>query len=457
VKRIALVSLVSLVSFVSLVWPGPIGAVPGKRIEYGDLPAALQRRWASKAEFTAYVRDVETDTDRRVADGEREHLIHYALQSAVFTTRPRIEPAISSLAFVNALSQAERDRLVEDPAYVPNARWPPDERARVVDLLNALRKGPTDARLAYFRKLLRFDAGAPTAESLYPDYVRVVRFLYRKEFLAGGDAATISRSYQSRAHSSDTQIEAGLGVYLGLGTLRALESSPRIRSVVVIGPGLDLAPRTDLVDAVPPQSYQPFAVADALLRLSLSTESQLSIRSVDVNPRVVQFLQAVGRAPITLHLFTGVAETADTPFSAEYRAYLNELGRAIGQDVAAPRRIATDGRYRRSILVRSGVRQAISAERLNIITERPAAGDGADLVIATNVLSYFDDRQLALALANIAASLRPGGYLLHNESREGLVELAGAVGLPVLQMRTAVLGGPAARPLYDSIWLHRKP
>ena len=57
---------------------------------------------------------------------------------------------------------------------------------------------------------------------------------------------------------------------------------------------------------------------------------------------------------------------------------------------------------------------------------------------------------------NIAAMLRPGGYLLHNESREGLAELAGAIGLPVLQMRTAVLGGPAARPLYDAVWLHQK-
>ena len=446
----------AFVSLVSLVLIAAAEADRTRRIEYTDLPAALQRRWTSEAEFTAYVRAVETDTERRVADGEREHLIHYALQSTAFTRRPRIEPALSSLAFVNSLSQPDRDRLVEDPAYIPNARWPPDERGRVADLLTALRKGPTDARLAYFRTLLRFDAGTPSVESLYPDYVRVARFLYRKEFLTGGNAAAISRSYQSRAHSSDTQIEAGLGVYLGLGTLRALESSPHIGNVVIVGPGLDLAPRTDLVDAVPPQSYQPFAVADALLRLSLSTESHLSIRSVDVNPRVVQFLRAGTAGPITLHLFTGVVETAGSPFSAEYRAYLSELGRAIGQDVAPPRRIASDDRYRRSILVRPGVRQAMTAEQRNIITERPAAGDAADLVIATNVLSYFDDRQLALALANIAASLRPGGYLLHNESREGLVEIAGAVGLPVRQMRTAILGGPPAHPLYDSIWLHRK-
>ena len=72
------------------------------------------------------------------------------------------------------------------------------------------------------------------------------------------------------------------------------------------------------------------------------------------------------------------------------------------------------------------------------------------------MLTYFDDHQLALALANITAMLRPGGYLIHNESRAGLVDVASALGLPVLHQRTAILGGPPARPLYDTIWLHQK-
>jgi SAM-dependent methyltransferase len=444
---------VSFVSFVSLVHAGGRSV----RVEYSDLPAALRQRWSTQAEFAAYLRGVETDTDRRVAEGEREHRIYYALQSATFTTRPRIEPAISALAFVGKLSQPERSRLVEDPSYLPNAGWPPAERARVADLLNALRKGPSDARLAYFRELLSSDRGAPSVESLYPDYVRVARFLYRKEFLSGGDAATVSQLYQSRAHSSDTQIEAGFGVYLGLGTARALEPALRMTSVLVVGPGLDLAPRTDLIDVVAPQSYQPFAVADALVALSLASERDLRIHSIDVNPRVVRFIEAVAREPITLHVFTGMAEnTTEQPFSADYRTYVRQLGRAIGDEVAPPRAIASDRRYQHSIAVRPSFTRAMSAERLNIVSERLVDRGAFDLIVATNVLNYFDDRQLALALSNIAAMLRPGGILLHNESRAGLVETADAVGLPLLQMRTAVIGGPAERPLYDAVWLHRK-
>jgi SAM-dependent methyltransferase len=428
-----------------------------RRIAYSDLPSALQRHWSTSAGFAAYVRDVETDTDRRVAEGEREHLIYYALQSASFTTRPRIEPASSALAFVNRLSQPARDRLVEDPAYLPDAGWPAAERARVTDLVNPRRKGPADARFAYFRGQL---PPGTSVESLYPDYVRVARFLYRKESLSGGDAMTISRLYHSRAHSSDTQIEAGFGVYLGLGTIRALEPALRIANVLVVGPGLDLAPRTDLIDVVAPQSYQPFAVADALVALSLTTDRDLRIHSIDVNPRVVGFLESVTRGPGTLHLFTGIAETADQRFSADYRTYLRQLGRAVGNEVAPPDAIASDRRYQHSIAVRSSVTRGMSAERLNIVTERlrdrDASDSAFDLVVATNVLAYFDDRQLALALSNIAAMLRPGGYLVHNESRAGLAETADAVRLPAVQMRTAVIGGPSQHPLYDAVWLHRK-
>src|SRR6185295_7584803 len=165
------------------------------------------------------------------------------------------EPAASGLAFVGRLSQPERNRLLEDPSYLPSAGWPPAERARVADLLNALRQGPTDARLAYFRQLLFPGTASPSVESLYPDYVRVARFLYRKESLSGGDAAKVAQLYQGRAHSSDTQVEAGFGVYLGLGTLHALEPGLRVTKVLVVGPGLDLAPRTDLIDVAPPQSY----------------------------------------------------------------------------------------------------------------------------------------------------------------------------------------------------------
>jgi hypothetical protein len=428
-------------------------------IEYADLPRAIQQRLAAEGvpepRFSEYLRQVERDTERRVAEGEREHLVHYVLQSRRFTDRPAIEPAVSARRFVESLAEPERSRFLEDAAYVPARGWPEAERARAVDALDALKRLTTDARLSYFKQLAASTERPLSADALYADYVRVVRFLYKKEFAFEGMTAEVAQLYQTRPHSSDTQIESGFGVYLGLGALHALEPG-RITRVLVIGPGLDLAPRTDLIDMVEPQTYQPFAVADALLALSISSDADLRIESVDVNPRVVRFAESAARNPVTLHLFTGVIETREQPFSADYRDYVRALGRAVGSAVSPPPAIAADRRYQHSIAVRDSIRHAMSAERLNVITERLDDTPGFDLIVVTNVLTYFDDRQLSLALANIAAMLHVGGYLLHNESRAGLVETAASMHLPVLQMRTAVLGGSKSRPWYDTVWLHLK-
>jgi len=211
-----------------------------------------------------------------------------------------------------------------------------------------------------------------------------------------------------------------------------------------------------MIDAADPQSYQPLAVADGLLSLSLASERTLRVHSVDVNPRVVSALQTAARAPLTLHLFTGIAETAEQPFVPDYRAYVRGLGRAVGDLTIAPRPIASDRHYQHSIAVRPTIARAISAERLNIVTERLVGEPLFDLAVATNLLTYFDDRQLSLALANIAAMLRPGGYLVHNESRPGLIDAAARTGLPLRHSRTAILAGPSAMPLYDTVWLHQK-
>jgi hypothetical protein len=431
-----------------------------RRIEHGDLPDLVRRALAARgipeSGFVAYVERVQADTDRRLAEGEREHLIHFALQSRAFTGRAPIEPAVSARRYVERLPEAERHRLLDDPSYVPAVGWPPAERARVADLIRVFAAPSTNARLAYLRTLVAWEQPAMAIDGLYADYVRVARFLYQKEFVAASDAARIASLYETRPHSSDTQIEAGFGVYLGLGTLHALEPALRVRRVLVVGPGLDLAPRTDLIDAVDPQSYQPLAVADALLALSLASDEDLRVNSIDVNPRVVHALDAAAGAPLTLHLFTGIQETAERPFSPEYRAYVRALGRAIGAETRAPRVAASDRRYQHSIAVRPSVARALSADTLNIVTERLAAEPPFDLVIATNVLTYFDDSQLALALSNIGAMLRPGGYLIHNESRAGLIELASAAGLPLLHQRSAILGGPPDKPLYDTVWLHQK-
>jgi chemotaxis methyl-accepting protein methylase len=60
----------------------------------------------------------------------------------------------------------------------------------------------------------------------------------------------------------------------------------------------------------------------------------------------------------------------------------------------------------------------VEARDLNVVLQRPTLGpeDRFDLVIATNVLVYYDVFEQSLALLNIASMTRPGGFLLSNNA-----------------------------------------
>jgi len=59
---------------------------------------------------------------------------------------------------------------------------------------------------------------------------------------------------------------------------------------------------------------------------------------------------------------------------------------------------------------------------VHLLAQAPAAGP-FDLVIATNVLIYYDTFEQALAMSNIEAMLKPGAFLLANVSAPDLKSL----------------------------------
>jgi len=64
----------------------------------------------------------------------------------------------------------------------------------------------------------------------------------------------------------------------------------------------------------------------------------------------------------------------------------------------------------------------MSVSNVNIVTQR-LDGEAFDLVIATNVLIYYDTFEQALAMSNIEAMLKPGAFLLANVSAPDLKSL----------------------------------
>ncbi len=293
-----------------------------------------------------------------------------------------------------------------------------------------------------------------------------MRFLYEKEFVAVQQpdrTAAVGALYQARGLSTDASVEAGYVVYLGLATLKQLDPQRRIRNVLIVGPGLDLAPRTDLVDAAEPQSYQPFAVMDALLMLGLATRPELQVAAVDINPRVVEWIQRVRGTRRRLHLASGVTESNRVRFTSDFRQYFESIGRGIsvsddgraGLKTGPSKQIS--GRLVKVIDMDLRVAPRFGAIRLDVVVDR--IDRQFDLIIVTNVFPYLSDTDLLLALTNLNRMLAPGGTLLHNEPRPTLAEATSALNLALIHSRSAVIATVegAESPLYDAIWMHRAP
>ena len=437
-------------------------AAAARSVTWTDVPVSLrtrlQQEGVSSASFPQFLDRFNRTHAQRVRDGDLDHLVFYLLQSAHFTKQPAIEPALSARELVDGLAPADQAAFLEH-GTIDAARAPSIVRTRARDLLHAVDSQDPDLRLVYFRRLVTaaLPKGPAREQAVLQEYLRGMRFLYQKEFVARrapDPADAVAALYRSRGLSTDTAVEAGYAVYLGLGVLKSLEPDRRIRRVLIVGPGLDLAPRTSLLDATPPESYQPWAVIDAVVDLGLAKLNDLEVVGADINPRVVEHLRGERSSPPPLHLASGLQTTPQLTLERDYRDYFDRLGNAIAERREPA--VERNGRLTKTFQVQPSAARALAAERLDVVPER-LTGPPFDLAIATNILPYFDDTELALALANIAGMLAPGGVLLHNEPRPVLRELARDAGLELQQSRQAPIARVAgAPPLADTIFLYRR-
>jgi hypothetical protein len=234
-----------------------------------------------------------------------------------------------------------------------------------------------------------------------------------------------SRLFRSRGLSLDTSLPPCFAIDRALAKLVADGSLKpgSVRDVAVVGPGLDFTDKSAGFDFYPQQTLQPFALLDTLARLRLGAPgAPVRLTTLDISPRVNDHLRrahmrAAGGAPYQLHL------TLDRriDWTADLVQYWTQLGNRIGTEVPSTNFSAVpEGVNLRRISVRPAVALQIVPEDLDVIAERDPL-ESFDLVIATNVFVYYETLDQSLALKNIEAMLRPGGFLLSNNA---LLELA---------------------------------
>jgi SAM-dependent methyltransferase len=208
--------------------------------------------------------------------------------------------------------------------------------------------------------------------------------------------------------------------------------------VAIVGPGLDFADKDVGFDFYPQQTVQPFAVLNSLDRLGLAPAEGADVVLLDISPRVIDHVtRAVTRAEQSEGYSINLPLTRITEWSPEVRRYWETFGDRIGapaEGPAAPQ--ALDGQAElRTVRVAPAAVRHLSVKGLNVVTQR-LDGESFDLVIATNVFVYYDAFEQALALSNVDAMLKPGGYLLANFSAPQVRALT----IRPVETRTTVYG-----------------
>jgi SAM-dependent methyltransferase len=313
---------------------------------------------------------------------------------------------------------------------------------RLDDLLAGLASPGANERLQFGRRFLQRRAMDPSAAA---GRARAAAYLVkvRERMLADNDryrraarsarqsdaAAALSAYstlYRDRGLSSDTRLTAGFAVDAALKAMAANPVSPlapgSVRRVALVGPGLDFTDKAEGYDFYPPQTIQPFALIDSLERYGFAKPGAVRLSTLDLSPRVNAHLEAARRrAPDGRGYVLQLPLSRDDPaheWHPDLVAYWQQFGGSVGREVAAIQPPAVAGGLRvRAVQIRPGVVRSIVPYDLNIIVERleplPEA-ERFDVIVATNILVYYDAFDQALALANIAKMLRPGGFFLTN-------------------------------------------
>ena len=368
------------------------------------VPAEFRGKTSSQREalWPAWVTGRDAAIRRRVAAGDEDSIVNFLLYGTSFTRRPR--PTERQIA-----------DLVERPSGA--LAW---LRPRIDDLVAGIAAPGANERLQFARDVLA-KKGDPKAY-LEQRTFEMTRSgaLRTRALLDAGSTALSDRLtlFRERGLSSDTSIFIDYGIDATLEDMKAQGAlrAGAVHRVAIIGPGLDFTDKLDGYDFYPPQTIQPFAVIDSLMRLGLAPAAGVDVTAFDLSPRILAHLDAARmRAKAGRGYPVVVPRNLDQSWSMPLMHYWQRFGDRIGMKAAAPALPPNAGRAEvRSIVVRPSVVQSVTVKDLNVVLQHPDEG-AFDLVIATNILLYYDVFEQSLASVNIARMLRPDGFLLTND------------------------------------------
>ncbi len=379
------------------------GAHPGADINAKDWAAWLQKS--------------DADIRRRLDVGEEDSLTNLLRFGVTFTKEYRIDDdylvRYGQSSLVNGFAETRANDLIKALAA-------PDGNQGFVEMRSFVEKKG-------------FVLNSPSGRKRLKAYLLANLARMQKDLLQARQEAKTNRDqmFQHRGISLDSNLWPDYDVDQQLQRMLAkgMLKPGGIRRVAIVGPGLDFVNKQEGVDFYPPQTVQPFAVLDSLLRLGLASPDNVELYTMDISSRVNLHIEAarknaaLGR-PYTVQL-PWYSEGRLTPeFRASFVKYWQRLGAKVGEPIAPiPVPASATGFDTRAVKIRPSVVTRIKPVDMNIVFQRLPLPleERFDLIIGTNIFLYYGGFEQSLARVNVAAMLKPGGYLLSNDKLQDTV------------------------------------
>src|SRR5499433_1752383 len=377
------------------------------------LPAELKGKSAEEGArgWPEWVKAQDATVRARLRRGDEDTMINFLLFGASFTKQPR----------VTAQELAGRRQAQEAFNQLINAR--------IDDLIRALASSKAVAineRLGFLRKLVAqqgHQLDDPKGRAKLREYLLagLQRALREQESYAQTLAAArsqgnpseefIERSklYRERGLSLDTTLAPNFAIEESLKAMKArglwqkwIEAGG-LRKVAVIGPGLDFTDKAAGYDFYPEQTIQPFALIDSLERLGLAKAGESQLVAFDLSPRALDHLaRARSRALRGSPYVVQLPHDLQAKWKPELVRYWEAFGDQIGKPAApAAAPAGLSDLKLRAVGIAPAFVGRVTPVDLNIVHQRMATPQDFDLIIATNILVYYDVFEQSLALANI--------------------------------------------------------
>jgi len=402
-----------------------------------DLPPELKGKSPAeiKADWASWVARRDAGIRQRLIQGDEDSLINLLLFGTSFTSRPRITGSDLIL-----LARLATQKGIRGSLTLTSSKLDEILNARINDLINGLTSPGNNERLLFARQVLVAKKIYRTASLIGRNQIKdylltsLDRVLSEQtSYLKALEDARLlnnpseefyerSRLYRARGLSLDTSLLPDFAIEEAMKVIRAkgLLKEGSVRNVGIVGPGLDFTDKQEGYDFYPQQSIQPFAVIDTLLRLGLSSLGNLRVETLDLSPRVNDHLSHANQLSQR-----GKEYVVQLPRNLQARwkddavRYWEHFGDQIGvstSPVVIPADVS-DVKVR-AVRIKPLVVSRIKPIDLNIILQRMELPppDRFDLIIATNILVYYDVFEQSLAMANLEKMLRPGGFLLSNNA-----------------------------------------